>query len=65
MTSGRVEMPAYLSRLRAAVARERGAAAAHKAAGGAGATPRALHAMRRAKIMMDELRAAEEGGGGA
>ena len=62
VTSGKVEMPAYLARLRVAIEREKGEAKAHKEAG---ATPLALHAMRRARIMMDELKAAEEGGGGS
>ena len=62
VTSGRIEMPAYLERLKGAIADEKGRAAGHKAAGD---TAKALHAMRRAKIMTDEIASAAEGGGGA
>ena len=55
-------MPAYLERLKGAIADEKGRAAGHKAAGD---TAKALHAMRRAKIMTDEIASAAEGGGGA
>jgi len=50
-------MPAYLARVAASLEAEKAAAKAHKAAG---QTTLALHAMRRAKIMQDEIAAARE-----
>ena len=60
VTSGRIEMPAYLARVAASVESEKAAARRHKAAG---QTTLALHAMRRAKIMSDEIAAAKEAQG--
>ena len=57
VSSGKLEMPAYLARVAASLEAEKAAAKAHKAAG---QTTLALHAMRRAKIMQDEIAAARE-----
>ena len=57
VSSGKLEMPAYLARVAASLEAEKAAAKAHKAAG---QTTLALHAMRRAKIMNDEIAAARE-----
>ena len=54
-SSGKIEMPAYLARVAASLEAEKAAAKAHKAAG---QTALALHAMKRAKIMSDEIAAA-------
>ena len=58
-SSGKIEMPAYLARVAASLEAEKAAAKAHKAAG---QTALALHAMKRAKIMSDEITAAKEAG---
>ena len=58
-SSGKIEMPAYLARVAASLEAEKAAAKAHKAAG---QTALALHAMKRAKIMSDEITAAREAG---
>ena len=60
VASGKIEMPAYLARLATAVDAEKAAARAHKAQG---ATALALHAMRRAKIMNEEIASANEAAG--
>ena len=57
MCTTALEMPAYLARVAASLEAEKAAAKAHKAAG---QTTLALHAMRRAKIMNDEIAAARE-----
>ena len=50
--SGQLSMEQYLERCKQAIASEKKAAAAHKAAG---RTKEALHSMRRAKLMTDEV----------
>ena len=55
VSSGKIEMPAYLARVAASLEAEKTAARGHKAAG---QTALALHAMKRAKIMSDEIAAA-------
>ena len=55
VSSSKIEMPAYLARVAASLEAEKSAARAHKAAG---QTALALHAMKRAKIMSDEIAAA-------
>lgn len=59
VSSGKIEMPGYLARVAASLEAEKAAAKAHKAAG---QTALALHAMKRAKIMSDEIAAARETG---
>ena len=57
VSSGKIEMPAYLARVAASLEAEIVAARTHKAAG---QTALALHAMKRAKVMRDEIAAAGE-----
>ena len=58
VSSGKFEMPAYLARVAASLEEEKRAAMAHKEAK---RTSQALHAMKRAKIMSNEIAAAKEG----
>ena len=58
VSSGKLEMPAYLARVAASLEEEKRAAMAHKEAK---RTSQGLHAMKRAKIMSNEIAAAKEG----